>query len=57
MEQKMAVTLYDFAGSDAARRFSPFFELLAADERTAAWRGRMIDAFAGLARKTPADGG
>jgi hypothetical protein len=100
MEQEMAVTIYDFAGSDAARRFSPFcrrakvalaheglavenrgvgvhrgagprrlrrlrristgsrdFELLAADEPIAAWRSRMLDAFGGLARKTPADGG
>jgi hypothetical protein len=57
MEQKMAVTLCDLAGSDAARRFSLFFELLAVDEPTAACHGRMLDAFAGLFRKTAADGG
>jgi hypothetical protein len=57
MEQKMAVTLRDLAGSDAARRFSLFFDVLAVDEPTAAWGDRMIDAFAGLVRKTAAEAG
>jgi glutathione S-transferase len=33
------------------------FELLAADDRVAAWRGRMLDLFGGHARKSPAYGG
>src|SRR5712691_1091347 len=33
------------------------FELLAADDPVAAWRGRLLDAFGGLARKSPAYGG
>jgi len=33
------------------------FELLAADDPVAAWRGRMLDAFGGLARNSPAYGG
>ena len=33
------------------------FELLAADDPVAAWRGRMLDAFGGYARKSPAYGG
>jgi glutathione S-transferase len=32
-------------------------ELLAADDPVAAWRGRMLDAFDGFARKSPAYGG
>ena len=32
------------------------FELLAADDPVAAWRGRMLDLFGGLARKNPAYG-
>jgi glutathione S-transferase len=33
------------------------FEVLAADDPVAAWRGRLLDAFGGLARKSPAYGG
>jgi glutathione S-transferase len=33
------------------------FELLAADDPVAAWRGRLLDAFGGLARNSPAFGG
>jgi glutathione S-transferase len=32
-------------------------ELLAADDPVAAWRGRLLDAFGGLARRAPAYGG
>jgi glutathione S-transferase len=32
------------------------FELLAGDDPIAAWRGRLLDAFGGLARKSPAYG-
>lgn len=33
------------------------FELLAADDPVRAWRGRMLDLFGGLARRSPAYGG
>ncbi len=33
------------------------FEVLAADDPVAAWRGRMLDLFGGLARRAPAYGG
>src|ERR1700731_1896607 len=33
------------------------FELLASDDPVAAWRGRLLDAFGGMARKAPAYGG
>jgi glutathione S-transferase len=38
-------------------RASSDFELLAADDPVRAWRGRMLDAFGGLARNSPAYGG
>lgn len=44
-----------FGAFQWARAISDF-ELLAADDPVAAWRGRMLDAFGGLARKTPAYG-
>jgi glutathione S-transferase len=42
-----------FGAFQWARAISAF-ELLAADDPVAAWRGRMLDAFGGLARKSPA---
>jgi glutathione S-transferase len=45
-----------FGAFQWARAISDF-ELLAADDPVAAWRGRMLDAFGGLARKSPAYGG
>jgi glutathione S-transferase len=42
-----------FGAFQWARAISEF-ELLAADDPLAAWRGRMLDAFDGLARKSPA---
>jgi glutathione S-transferase len=41
-----------FGAFQWARAISDF-ELLAADDPVAAWRGRMLDAFDGLARKSP----
>jgi glutathione S-transferase len=38
-------------------RASSDFELLAADDPVRAWRGRMLDAFGGLARRRPGYGG
>ena len=45
-----------FGAFQWARAISDF-ELLAADDPVAAWRGRLLDAFGGLARKTCAYGG
>jgi glutathione S-transferase len=45
-----------FGAFQWARAISDF-ALLAADDPVAAWRGRMLDAFGGLARKAPAYGG
>ena len=45
-----------FGAFQWARAISDF-ELLAADDPVAAWRGRLLDAFGGLARKSPAYGG
>ena len=45
-----------FGAFQWARAISDF-ELLAADDPIAAWRGRLLDAFDGLARKSPAYGG
>jgi glutathione S-transferase len=45
-----------FGAFQFARAVSDF-ELLAADDPIAAWRSRMLDAFGGFARKTPAYGG
>lgn len=45
-----------FGAFQWARAISDF-ELLAADDPVAAWRGRMLDAFGGYARKSPAYGG
>ena len=45
-----------FGAFQWARAISDF-ELLAADDPVASWRGRMLDAFGGLARKSPAYGG
>lgn len=45
-----------FGAFQWARAISDF-ELLAADDPVAAWRGRLLDAFGGLARSTPAYGG
>ncbi len=45
-----------FGAFQWARSISDF-ELLAAEDPVAAWRGRMLDAFGGLARKSPAYGG
>ena len=42
--------------ADGARAISDF-ELLAADDPVAAWRGRLLDRFGGLARNSPAYGG
>jgi glutathione S-transferase len=44
-----------FGAFQWARAISDF-ELLAADDPIAAWRGRLLDAFGGLARKAPAYG-
>jgi glutathione S-transferase len=45
-----------FGAFQWARAISDF-ELLAADDPVAAWRGRLLDLFGGLARKSPAYGG
>ncbi len=45
-----------FGAFQWARAISDF-ELLAGDDPVAAWRGRLLDAFSGLARKSPAYGG
>jgi glutathione S-transferase len=45
-----------FGAFQWARAISDF-ELLAAEDPVAVWRGRMLDAFGGLARKSPAYGG
>jgi len=45
-----------FGAFQWARAISDF-ELLAPDDPVAAWRGRMLDLFGGLARKSPAYGG
>ncbi len=45
-----------FGAFQWARAISDF-ELLASDDPVAAWRGRLLDAFGGLARKSPAYGG
>jgi glutathione S-transferase len=45
-----------FGAFQWARAISDF-ELLAANDSVAAWRGRMLDLFGGLARKSPAYGG
>ncbi|HEV2099351.1 MAG TPA: glutathione S-transferase C-terminal domain-containing protein, partial [Stellaceae bacterium] len=45
-----------FGAFQWARAISDF-ELLAAADPVAAWRGRMLDAFGGFARKNPAYGG
>jgi glutathione S-transferase len=45
-----------FGAFQWARAISAF-ELLAAEDPVAVWRGRMLDAFGGLARKSPAYGG
>jgi glutathione S-transferase len=44
-----------FGAFQWARAISDF-ELLAADDPVAAWRGRMLDLFGGLARRSPAYG-
>ena len=45
-----------FGAFQWARAISDF-ELLGVDDPVAAWRGRLLDAFGGLARKAPAYGG
>jgi glutathione S-transferase len=45
-----------FGAFQWARAISDF-ELLAADDPVRAWRGRLLDLFGGLARKSPAYGG
>jgi glutathione S-transferase len=45
-----------FGALQWARAISDF-ELLAADDPIAAWRGRLLDLYGGLARKSPAYGG
>jgi glutathione S-transferase len=45
-----------FGAFQWARAISDF-EVLAGDDPVAAWRGRLLDAFGGLARKSPAYGG
>jgi glutathione S-transferase len=45
-----------FGAFQWARAISDF-ELLAADDPVRAWRGRLLDAFGGLARRAPAYGG
>jgi glutathione S-transferase len=45
-----------FGAFQWARAISDF-SLLAADDPVAAWRGRMLDAFSGFARKSPGYGG
>ena len=45
-----------YAGANYARAISDF-EVLASDDPVAAWRGRLLDAFGGLARKSPAYSG
>ncbi len=45
-----------FGAFQWARAISDF-SLLAADDPVAAWRGRMLDAFGGFARKSPGYGG
>jgi glutathione S-transferase len=45
-----------FGAFQWARAISDF-ELLAADDPVTAWRGRLLDLFGGLARKSPAYGG
>jgi glutathione S-transferase len=45
-----------FGAFQWARAISDF-ELLATDDPVATWRGRLLDAFGGLARQTPAYGG
>jgi glutathione S-transferase len=45
-----------FGAFQWARAISDF-ELLAADDPIAAWRGRLLDSFGGLARNSPAYGG
>jgi glutathione S-transferase len=45
-----------FGAFQWARAISDF-ELLAVDDPIAAWRGRLLDAFGGLARRSPAYGG
>ncbi len=45
-----------FGAFQWARAISDF-ELLAADDPIAAWRGRLLDLYGGLARKSPAYGG
>ena len=45
-----------FGAFQWARAISDF-ELLAVDDPIAAWRGRLLDLFSGLARKSPAYGG
>jgi glutathione S-transferase len=45
-----------FGAFQWARAISDF-ELLAADDAVSAWRGRMLDLYGGLARRTPAYGG
>lgn len=45
-----------FGAFQWARAISDF-ELLATDDPVAAWRGRMLDAFGGLARNSPGYGG
>jgi glutathione S-transferase len=45
-----------FGAFQWARAISDF-ELLAADDPVAAWRGRVLDTFDGIARKAPAYGG
>jgi glutathione S-transferase len=44
-----------FGAFQWARAISDF-ELLAADDPIAAWRGRMLDLFGGMARRSPAYG-
>jgi glutathione S-transferase len=45
-----------FGAFQWARAISDF-ELLAADDPIAAWRGRLLDLFGGFTRKSPAYGG
>jgi len=45
-----------FGAFQWARAISDF-EVLASDDPVAAWRGRLLDAFGGLARRSPAYGG
>ncbi len=55
--EKPAYADYVVFGAFQWARAISDFELLAADDPVYAWRGRLLDAFGGYARKSPAYGG